>query len=767
MKKDENYSARLFFAGMNVKFRGWLERHSFSDSTIIIISALIVGIGAGFGAVLFRRLIGFFQTVSYDGLGGLLSGIAPYHLIIIPALGGLIFGPLIYKFAREAKGHGVPEVMEAVALKGGRIRPQVVVVKALASAICIGTGGSVGREGPIAQIGSAIGSTIGQMFHLSDEKIRNLVACGAAGGIAATFNAPIAGSIFAIEVILGRIHALNFGAVVISAVTADVIAHIFDGNAQAFIVPQYSMGDPWELGLYAILGLLAAVASVGFTRLLYFSEDLWDKIRFPEYLKPVLGGIALGVLGILTFKMDGYPRIFGVGYESITEALVGSLSLKIVFGLLLLKCLATVITLGAGGSGGIFAPSLYMGAMLGASFGLFVENIFPSITIPAGAFAMVGMAAFFSGAAHSPITAIMILFEMTGDYNIILPLMLATVLSTIVSRIISKESIYTLKLTRRGVHLESGTDIDVMQGITVGEVMESEIFPVDFSLGLSELSEKLYRDHKNFFIVLDERGKLFGVATLSDLEKILRSDSLEGKTVADMATRDGLIVTYADEPMWKALKLLVRHDVSTLPVVSHEDPQEVVGLIGRGDIVRAYRHAIAKRAEYQNKAELLKLGKLNEANFSKVEIPASSPLIGKQIRNINLPESSLIVSIRRKNSRKLIVAHGYTPIREGDQLIIFAEDKAIELVNNLLTGKAIENITKGNVLYKDVLIQAGSSCSGKEIHELNIPLSCIIVSIKRGDETIIPHGNTKVEVNDVIQIYGLLPEINKIESCFI
>jgi CIC family chloride channel protein len=455
-----------------------------------------------------------------------------------------------------------------------------------------------------------------------------------------------------------------------------------------------------------------------------------------------------------------------VGYESITEALFGSLSLKIVFTLLLMKCLATIITLGSGGSGGIFAPSLYMGAMLGASFGIFIENIFPSITIPAGAFALVGMAAFFSGAAHSPITAIMILFEMTGDYNIILPLMLATVLSTIISRMLSKESIYTLKLTRRGVHLESGTDIDVMQGITVGEVMDNDICPVGLSLGLKELTEKLYRDHKNGFIVLDDKGKLFGVATLSDLEKVLPSGSQEDKTVADIATREGLIVTYADEPMWKALKLLVRHDVSTLPVVLREDPQEVIGLIGRGNIVRAYRHAIAKRAEYQNKAELLKLGKLNEANFSKVEIPASSPLVGKQIRNINLPESSLIVSIRRKNSRKLTVAHGYTPIREGDQLIIFAEDKSIELVNNLLTGKAIKNITEGNVLYKDILIQAGSSCSGKLIQDLNIPLSCIIVSIKRGEKTIIPHGNTRVEADDIIQVYGLLPEINLIDSCF-
>ena len=208
----------------------WLDRREVPESFVILLTALAVGVGAGLGAVVFRRLIAGMQTLAYDGLGGLLEGITPFHLLISPALGGAIYGPMIYRFAREAKGHGVPEVMEAVALRGGRIRPRVAVIKSLASSICIGVGGSVGREGPIAQIGSALGSTVGQALKLSDERVRNLVACGAAGGIAATFNAPIAGSIFALEVILGQLHTFYFGAVVISAVTADVIAHIFEGG---------------------------------------------------------------------------------------------------------------------------------------------------------------------------------------------------------------------------------------------------------------------------------------------------------------------------------------------------------------------------------------------------------------------------------------------------------------------------------------------------------------------------------------------------------
>ncbi len=260
----------------------WLDQRTLSESGAILFTALIVGIGAGLGAVVFRRLIDGVHTLAYDGLAGMMEGIYPFYLLIIPALGGAIFGPLIYRFAREAKGHGVPEVMEAVALRGGRIRPRVAIVKSLASAICIGTGGSVGREGPIAQIGSALGSTVGQLFRLSDDRVRNLVACGAAGGIAATFNAPIAGSVFALEVILGQFHATYFGAVVISAVVADVVAHIFEGDMRAFAVPDYILVSPWELLFYALLGLLAALTAVGFTRLLYLSEDLWDQVHFPR-----------------------------------------------------------------------------------------------------------------------------------------------------------------------------------------------------------------------------------------------------------------------------------------------------------------------------------------------------------------------------------------------------------------------------------------------------------------------------------------------------
>ncbi|MEJ2286278.1 MAG: chloride channel protein, partial [Desulfobacterales bacterium] len=328
-----------------------LDQQAISESGIIMITALVVGAGAGLGAVFFRWLIKSVQTLAYQGMAGRTLNISDIYLLIIPAVGGAVYGALIYRFAREAKGHGVPEVMEAVAIHGGRIRPRVAVIKSLASAICIGTGGSVGREGPIAQIGSALGSTVGQLLHLSDERMQNLVACGAAGGIAATFNAPIAGSLFALEVILGRLEVTYFGAVVISSVTAAVVAHAFEGGTFAFAVPQYTLNSPWELPLYILLGMLAAIGAVIFIRLLYASEDLWNRVHLPEYIKPVAGGLLLGIIGILSFKAaDGWPRVFGVGYGSIGDVLFGRLATEVVLALFIFKLLATVLTLGAGGS---------------------------------------------------------------------------------------------------------------------------------------------------------------------------------------------------------------------------------------------------------------------------------------------------------------------------------------------------------------------------------------------------------------------------------
>jgi len=653
-------------------FFHWFDKTPLPEPASIVFTAMIVGVGAGLGAVFFRWLIASMQTLSYGVLGNLLGGIKPYHLLIIPALGGAVYGPLIYRFAREAKGHGVPEVMEAVALRGGRIRPRVAVIKSLASAICIGTGGSIGREGPIAQIGSALGSTIGQWLNLSNDRIRSLVACGAAGGIAATFNAPIAGSIFSLEIILGQFHATYFGAVVISAVTANVVTQAFEGSVRAFVTPAYILVSPWELLFYLLLGIIAAALGAAFTRLLYTTEDIFDRLPFPpEYFKPILGGLILGVIGLISFKIDGFPRIFGVGYDSIGEALFGKLALQVTFGLFFLKFLATVVTLGAGGSGGIFAPSLFMGAMLGEAFGQIMNMLFPNITAPPGAYALVGMSAFFSSTAHAPITAVLILFEMTGDYLIILPLMLTTVISTLVSRIISKESVYTLKLTRRGISLQRGRDVDVMETLLVKEVMRPAPDPVPASLPLGKVSTLLDRARMHGLPVVDRAGGLQGVISIRDIDRAtLQSEDNLTKPVLDFCSRN-LVWASPNETVGMALKRMSHSDIGRLPVVDPDNPQKLIGWISRADIVRGYERALTRRVAMQQQINQVRLGTVAGLQIVEESVETNSPADTQALCDVTWPEDSLIASIQRGS--QVLIPHGNTLLQAGDRLTIICK----------------------------------------------------------------------------------------------
>ncbi|RME42133.1 MAG: CBS domain-containing protein [Chloroflexi bacterium] len=649
----------------------WLNTLQPPEMAVLTGTALFVGLGAGFGAVIFRWLINGFTTLAFEGGRQAFSFLGHYYVLIIPAIGGLFVGPMIYRFAREAKGHGVPEVMEAVALKGGRIRPIVVVIKALASSICIGTGGSAGREGPIVQIGSALGSTVGQALRMSDDRIRMLVACGAAGGIAATFNAPVAGVIFALEIILGEFTVGHFSTVVIASVTASVIARVFLGNVPAFAVPEYALRSPWELPLYVLLGILAAPVGVGFIRALYRLEDIFDAWNFPEYLKPVIGGLGVGAIGLFA------PQVFGVGYEAIEVVLHNGVVLSTIVMLLFAKILATSLTLGSGGSGGVFAPSLFMGAMLGGTFGDLVHRVLPGITALPGAYALVGMAAVFAAGAHAPITAIIILFEMTGDYRIILPLMLSTVIATLLAQRLETESIYTMKLSRRGIRLERGRDIDVMQSVQVAEAMTTDLEPVPVDMSLNELAQRFQRDRRHAFPVVDHDNALYGIVSLQDLERVLTRENGDKLTAGDIATRS-LVIAYPDEPMRVALKRMGPRDLSTLPVVDRNDPRKLIGVIRRRDIVKAYNVGIMHRQELQHRIAQMRLHAVTGPEFIELEIPEDSPAVGVPLAELALPTDCVIVSIQRDH--QLFIPHGDTVLQAGDKVTAFVErDEAAAL----------------------------------------------------------------------------------------
>lgn len=672
-----------------------LDRVQPPESLVLVVTALIVGLGAGLGAVVFRYLIAGVQTASFTWLPQLFGGWNWTYIAIVPALGGLIVGPLVYFFAREAKGHGVPEVMEAVALQGGRIRPIVAIIKSLASSFCIGTGGSVGREGPIVQIGSALGSTMGQALHLSEARIRNLVACGSAGGIAATFNSPIAGVIFALEIILGEFSISHFSTVVISAVAASVVGQAFFGNVPAFPLPEvYQIVNVWEFGLYPILAVLAAAMAAVFVRSLYWAEDTFDAIkRVPEWVKPAIGGALLGGVALLygtipELQYDHLPQVYGVGYEIIEQALSGNLALWVVLALAGLKLLATIITLGSGGSGGVFAPSLFMGAMLGAGFGGVLNTLLPGSVAPPGAYALVGMAAVFAGAAHAPLTAVIILFELTGDYRIILPLMFTVVISTLLARWwLSGESIYTLKLTRRGIRLVAGRDIDVLQSVTVEEVMSTEVDSIDENVTIGALGAAFDVTHHHGLPVLSRDGNLVGIVTINDLDVALARGVSHSTTVTEIATMGNLLVAYPDEPMSAALQRMGTRDVGRMPVVSREDPTRLLGLVRRNDIVRAYHVALTRRATIQHETKRIKLRNVDGTEFVEITLTPDSVVVGKRLVQVKgcLPEDCVLVSLRRDG--QVLIPHGNTDFRAGDRVTAFVNMKSKDDLHECLLGE--------------------------------------------------------------------------------
>jgi CIC family chloride channel protein len=564
-----------------------------NEQGVMVLLATLVGLAGGFGAIAFRALIDLIQALAYGAKGNLLE-IAlstPWYMKVwIPAAGGLVVGPLVYFFAREAKGHGVPEVMEAVALRKGVIRKRVVFVKTLASAVSIGVGGSVGREGPIVQIGSAIGSSIGQVLKISAERIRVLVGCGAAAGIAATFNAPIAGSMFALEIILGDFGIATFSPIVISSVVATAVSRHFLGNTPAIVVPSYQLVSAWELPIYFLLGLFCASVAVAFTKSLYRLEDLFDQFTFPPYLKPVIGGLILGVLALF------FPHIMGVGYPAIDQALAGQLSWMLMFFLILCKIFATSLTIGSGFSGGIFAPSLFIGAMAGGFFGTVVHALFPEVTASAGAYSIVGMGAVVSGTTHGPISAILILFEMTGNYRIILPLMIACIIGSAAARQLFEDSIYTLKLARRGVNLQAGKEVNLLNSLSVGEAMNPAPEAVPETLTLGRFAERLSRSKHNSFPVVNEKGALTGVISYLDYQDVLFDENLRDLVIVKELATPRVVTVSMDDTLYTALQKIASKDFSILPVVDSSDPRRLVGTLSRRDIIGAYEKAVIKKS---------------------------------------------------------------------------------------------------------------------------------------------------------------------------
>lgn len=677
-----------------LKLQNFLQAFQSHERVFTLTAAFLIGLGTGFGAIGFQWLIqtiqeGFqlLREFSLDTSGWIWIGV-----ILSPVLGGLAVGPLIHRFAPEAKGHGVPEVMAAVLTKGGFIRPRVVLVKSLASAISIGSGGSVGREGPIVQIGSTIGSTLGYLLHLPPRMMRTFVACGAAGGIAATFNAPIAGALFAVEIILGDFGFIQFGPIVTSAVTATVVSRGIAGNFAAFTVPSYELLNPLELLPYLGLGLLCGVVAVAFIGALDFMERFFEnKIRIHDAAKPMVGGVVIGVIGLF------FPQIFGVGYEAVEDALHGNLSLWLLVTLVGVKLLATTTTLASGGSGGIFAPSLFMGSMLGGAVGKLTNLFLPVVSASSGAYALVGMAAMVGATTHAPITAIMIIFELTNDYKIILPLMISTIIAVLTSSTLRRESIYTHKLKRKGIDFESSPETNVLKRVRVRSMMRTEFEQMPQGLPFNFVMDQLLQTERSHLPVTDDQGRMIGVVYRNLAQKFLRekaalTDIVIAYDVADKEYPHLLPGDTLDQAMFRFNESKARE----LFVIRDLVERRVVGIVHKGDLIDAYQGEILKRSSGDTFAYSINHPHRMEPvkvmdGYGIIEMESPHNFSGKLLRELDIRNrfGVNVLAVKRQGmdggapNTRIWVPEGTDRLEDGDVLVLMGRTEIINKLDSL------------------------------------------------------------------------------------
>ena len=658
----------------------------------MVVAAVFTGIMGAIGAVLFRLLIRTVQAIAFEGpsegIPNLLEeglaaeasdplavaqNLAWYWRIALPMIGGAIVGPLIYLFAREARGHGIPEVMKAVARRGGIIRPRIVGVKALASAISIGTGGSVGREGPIVQIGSAFGSTLGQWLKLDTMRIRTLVGCGAAAGISATFNAPIAGAIFAAEIIVGNFAVTQFTPIVLSSVVATVLSRFFLGNHPAFEVPPYEIVSPFELLPYMVSGAVAGLVAVAFIKAISFFEDLFERSPIPEPMRAAVGGAIVGVIAVWL------PQVYGVGYSTITMALAGSLAASLMAVLVVAKIAATSITVGSGGSGGVFAPSLFLGAMSGGVVGTLVEQHFPGATATSGAYALVTMGAVVAAATHAPISAIIIIYELTLAIEIIPALMTACVVSTLVAQLMERESIYTSKLMRQGIDLQAKEDPNVLKGLFVRDVMKGGTEVIPESASFQTIVDLVVQsDHSQFFVV-DQEGRLLGAISLSELRRLIYEvDHLRHVIVARDLIEGSPPTVTPEQDLATVMHLFSGSHVDELAVVDRSDPRRLVGTVTEKDVIDASNQeqlrrdlagGVATGVNSLGPGRTVELG----GDYVLKEILALPYMWGRNLRELAIRERTgvQVLLVRGKgNDRTLHVANAEDRFEEGQTIVV-------------------------------------------------------------------------------------------------
>ncbi|RXA16166.1 CBS domain-containing protein [Methanosarcina sp. MSH10X1] len=585
MQVDEKHKIRFYGLRECSQIREYITQRFDAESSKINSIAILIGLLTGLVIGVYECALEYFNSLFGMQRGFSVHEFPYYYVIFVPAIGGLIVGIIAHFLIK--KRYGVDGLIETVTLRGAHLNLRDSFLEVFASIITISSGGSLGKEAPGVLAGAGMGTIAGRVLKSPEKQLKVLLGCGAAGGIAAAFNAPLAGVVFVVEVIYGELETSIFIPLVISSVFATVVSSTVFGVA-TLEIPSYLLVSPYkELALYLILGLLAGIVSTVFARTLYFTKDIFSKIPLHPVFKPALGGLAVGLIGFF------YPRVLGLGYGVITDAISNQFTFKLMVILLFLKIFAFSLSLGSGGAGGSIVPSLFVGAMLGGAFGTAANFFFPGTIAESGAYALVGMGAVFAGTARAPLTAILILFEITRDYNMILPLMFACVLSNMMSNALYPESIFTESLRRKGFKIRKGREVDIMSSMYVRDSMITDVQTVSEEKSIETLTALMQGSRHVGFPVLDSRGKLSGIVTLSDLRSKVKSGQTN-KNIRDIATRH-LEVAYPDETLDAVLKRFASKQIGRLPVVDREDKTRLLGIITRSDIVNSYNKKVVEK----------------------------------------------------------------------------------------------------------------------------------------------------------------------------
>ena len=571
-----------------------------SENTFLIILAVVIGLLGGLGNYAFRKTIEFVHWAVFEQSEQLFGysleewSFARLAVLFCPVAGGLLVIPLWYWFGKDLKG-GFSAFLEKVNLRGAKLQLRPIFTRGFGSAITIGTGGSAGQEGPIAMIGGAIGSQFGQLFKMSGDRLKVLVACGAAAGVAATFNAPIAGVFFAQEIVLlASFELASFTSIVIASGMATVVSRALLGNTPELYAPVYMVNSYWELLLYVLLGLLIGLLATLFIDTHFRIKDRFAALRLPKLAKPVLGGMLVGIIGL------GFPQVFGNGYEFMETVLLGNQTWYLLAALVLIKAVATSITLGSGLPGGLFAPCLYLGAVAGGSFGHVAVKLFPQFHIAPGAYALVGMGAFLSAATHAPMTAIFLLFEITDSYEVIVPIMLTCVIGTSIARHFKKDSLETVELSRAGIDLEAGKERNIMKSLQVGAVMARDVETIPEHMTLGQFARFIEKTQHTNFPLVNAQNELTGIISVQDFMGVVFERELMDLVVVKELATANVITAHADEDLDQTMRKIGYRNIEQLPVVDRETHRKLVGIISRRDIVAAYNRALMTRTLEDN-----------------------------------------------------------------------------------------------------------------------------------------------------------------------